>query len=52
MIYYSKLAHQLALSDLGRAIALNPMKSENYFLRGDCNSKLGNYEQVIILFFF
>jgi tetratricopeptide (TPR) repeat protein len=39
--------HKLALTDLGRAIALDPTKPENYFLRADCQSKLGNYEQAL-----
>lgn len=40
------IAHKLALMDLGKAIAINPSNPGNYFLRGDCHSKLGNYEQV------
>jgi hypothetical protein len=32
--------------DLGKAIAINPSHAGNYFLRADCNYKLGNYEQV------
>jgi hypothetical protein len=39
-------AHKLALHDLGKAIAINPVGGDNYYLRGDCHSKLGNYEQV------
>ena len=39
-------AHKLALHDLGKAIAINPIGADNYYLRGDCHSKLGNYEQV------
>lgn len=41
-------AHKLALHDLGKAIAINPVGADNYYLRGDCHSKLGNYEQVSI----
>jgi hypothetical protein len=33
--------------DLGRAISIHPSNAGNYFLRGDCHCKLGNYEQVI-----
>jgi len=44
-------AHKLALHDLGKAIAINPIGGDNYYLRGDCHSKLGNYEQVCISFF-
>jgi len=40
-------AHKLALADLGRAIALNPDRPENYYLRGDCHAKLGNYELAL-----
>ena len=39
-------AHKLALGDFGKAIAINPSQANNYFLRGDCHSKMGNYEQV------
>lgn len=42
----SAAAHKLALHDLGKAIAINPIGADNYYLRGDCHSKLGNYEQV------
>eukprot|EP01038_Epipyxis_sp_PR26KG_P007639 gene7639-10398_t len=38
--------HELQV-DLGRAIAINPARAENYVLRGDCQCKLGNYEQAI-----
>lgn len=40
------IAHSLALADFGRSVVLNPERSANFFLRGDCQSKLGNYEQV------
>lgn len=40
-------AHKLALHDLGRAIATNPTHPDNYYLRGDCQCKLGNYEQAL-----
>ena len=43
-------AHKLALSDLGKAIAINPSHADNFYLRGDCQSKLGNYEQVRSIF--
>jgi hypothetical protein len=42
-------AHKLALSDLGKAIAINPSHADNYYLRGDCQCKLGHYEQVKIM---
>jgi hypothetical protein len=42
-------AHKLALFDLGKAIAINATSPDNYFLRGDCHSKLGNYEQVCVV---
>lgn len=44
--FLSFLAHKLALHDLGKAIAIHPVGADNYYLRGDCHSKLGNYEQV------
>jgi len=40
-------AYKYALSDLGRSLALNHDSSENYYLRADCHSKLGNYEQAL-----
>ena len=46
--FLSFLAHKLALHDLGKAIAIHPVGADNYYLRGDCHSKLGNYEQVRI----
>ena len=39
-------AHKLALFDLGKAIAINPARADNFVLRGDCHSRMGNYEQV------
>lgn len=45
-LYCFSTAHKLALHDLGKAIAINPVGADNYYLRGDCHSKLGNYEQV------
>lgn len=47
-LFHEVQAHKLALNDLGKAIAINPSHAGNYFLRGDCNYKLGNYEQVSI----
>jgi tetratricopeptide (TPR) repeat protein len=35
------------LIDLGKAIAIHPINAENYYLRGDCHMKLGNYEQAL-----
>jgi hypothetical protein len=32
--------------DLGKAVAINPSQPANFYLRGDCHLKLGNYEQV------
>ena len=26
---------------------MDPLRAENYFLRGDCHSKLGNYELAL-----
>jgi tetratricopeptide (TPR) repeat protein len=46
-LFHEIQVHKLALIDLGRAIALDPSKAENYFLRGDCHSKLGSYEQAL-----
>ena len=40
-------AHKLALADLGNAIAMNPDRAELYFMRADCNCKLGNYENAL-----
>lgn len=50
--FLSSLAHKLALMDLGKAIAINPSQPANFYLRGDCQMKLGNYEQVNHFFFF
>ncbi len=49
-LFHEVQAHKLALNDLGKAIAINPSHAGNYFLRGDCQYKLGNYEQVFPLF--
>lgn len=46
----ANVAHKLALQDLGRAIAINPLLADTYFVRGDCHSKLGNYEQALMDF--
>ncbi len=45
-LFHEVQAHKLALNDLGKAIAINPSHAGNFFLRGDCHYKLGNYEQV------
>jgi tetratricopeptide (TPR) repeat protein len=49
-LFHEMKAHKLALHDLGRAVALNEDRAENYFLRGDCHAKLGNYELALIDF--
>lgn len=41
-------AHKLALMDLGKAIAINPSQAMNFYLRGDCHFRLGNYEQSLL----
>lgn len=46
-LFHEMNAHKLALSDLARAINLMPEKSENYFLRGDCHCRMGNYELAL-----
>ena len=46
-LFHEMHVHTLALHDLGRAIALNPERPENLYLRADCNAKLGNYEQAL-----
>lgn len=46
-LFHEMQAHKLALMDLGKAIAINPSKADNYFIRGDCQSKMGNYEQAL-----
>eukprot|EP01034_Spumella_vulgaris_P021885 gene21885-27961_t len=46
-LFHEMQAHKLALSDLGKAIAINPSHADNYYLRGDCQCKLGNYEQAL-----
>jgi tetratricopeptide (TPR) repeat protein len=47
ILFHEIQAHSLALADLGRAVALDPERASNYFLRGDCHSKLGNYELAL-----
>lgn len=47
ILFHQGKAFKLALSDLGRAILLNPENSTTYFLRADCYSKLGNYEKAV-----
>ncbi len=46
-LFHEMKAHKLALHDLGRAVALNDGRAENFFLRGDCHAKLGNYELAL-----
>jgi len=46
-LFHEMHAHQLALQDFGRAIALNPDTPENFFLRGNCHAKLGNHELAL-----
>lgn len=46
-LFHEVQAHKLALQDFGKAIAINPSNAENYFLRGDCHMKLGDYEQAL-----
>ena len=40
-------AYKLALVDLSRAVALDPRSHSSLFLRGSCQSKLGNYELAL-----
>jgi tetratricopeptide (TPR) repeat protein len=46
-LFHEIQAHKLALADLGRAVALNPDRPENFFLLADCHARLGNFEQAI-----
>lgn len=46
-LFHDVQAHKLALSDLGIAVSLHPERPENFYLRADCHSKLGNYELAI-----
>jgi tetratricopeptide (TPR) repeat protein len=46
-LFHEMHAHKFALSDLANAINLMPEKSENYFLRGDCHCRMGNYELAL-----
>ncbi len=46
-LFHEMQSYKLALNDLGRAIALNPRTAENFYLRGTCQSKLGNYELAV-----
>lgn len=41
-------AYKIAVVDFGKAIALRPNRAENYFFRGSCQCKLGNFERVVI----
>jgi tetratricopeptide (TPR) repeat protein len=45
-LLHELMAYKLALTDFGRALASNSDSAVNYYLRGDCHSKLGNYEQA------
>lgn len=47
ILFCHLLAHSFALTDFGRAVGLDPEKATNYYLRGDCHGKLGNYELAI-----
>jgi len=40
-------SYKLALADFGRALGANIDSPKNYFLRGDCHFKLGNYELAL-----
>lgn len=46
------LAYKIAVVDFGKAIALRPNRPENYYFRGSCHSKLGNFERVYIYIYF
>ena len=46
-LLYEGKSYKLALHDFGRSILLSPSKPENYFLRADCHTKLGNYTQAL-----
>lgn len=47
ILFHQGKAFRLALSDLAKAILLNPEKPLMYFLRADCYKKLGNYEKAV-----
>jgi hypothetical protein len=48
--FSSRPAYKIAVVDFGKAIALRPNRAENYYFRGSCQCKLGNFERVCHVF--
>jgi len=46
-IFHGLKAYKMAVKDLGLSIAVDDSRPEPYFLRADCNCRLGSYEQAL-----
>lgn len=46
-LLHEQKAYKIAVVDFGKAIALRPNRPENYYFRGSCQCKLGNFERVM-----
>ena len=47
LLLHEQKAYKLALADFGRAICIDSKRPGNFYFRGNCHSKLGNFEMAI-----
>mmetsp|Transcript_7616 Transcript_7616/g.12820 ORF Transcript_7616/g.12820 Transcript_7616/m.12820 type:complete len:654 (+) Transcript_7616:383-2344(+) len=47
LLLHEQKAYKFALQDFGRAICIDSTRSGNFYFRGNCHSKLGNFELAI-----
>lgn len=47
LLLHEQKAYKFALADFGRAICIDATRPGNFYFRGNCHSKLGNFELAI-----
>lgn len=47
LLLHEQNAYKFALADFGRAICIDSSRPGNFYFRGNCHSKLGNFEMAI-----
>lgn len=47
LLLHEQKAYKFALADFGRAICIDSTRPGNFYFRGNCHSKLGNFELAI-----
>jgi tetratricopeptide (TPR) repeat protein len=47
LLLHEQKAYKFALQDFGRAVCIDSTRAGNFYFRGNCHSKLGNFELAI-----